>query len=69
MKWADHFGKSIEVTLNADGDDAVEGAAPAGTSVSGSDWKKRDRLREKEMLANAKYVKGLVRVYELCSLF
>jgi hypothetical protein len=54
VKWADHFGGSLE---EADMDDTPDTAAveSAGDgNVSWTDRKKRDRLREKELLAQAK---------------
>jgi hypothetical protein len=55
VKWSDHFGGNLS-TFRVMNDDAVESAdAPVEQpNVSWSDRKKRDRLREKELLAQAK---------------
>lgn len=59
VKWADHFGGKLESAHEIEGmgsdpgapiEDGGEGALP----VSWTDRKKRDRLREKELLAKAK---------------
>ena len=55
MKWADHFGGKIETAHDDEGDE-IETHQTADTNVSWSDRKKRDRLREKELLSKAKYV-------------
>mmetsp|Transcript_3862 Transcript_3862/g.5705 ORF Transcript_3862/g.5705 Transcript_3862/m.5705 type:complete len:830 (+) Transcript_3862:2315-4804(+) len=57
VKWADHFGGILERTREIEGKDGEQpmnndGDAP-GTG-SWADRKKRDRLREKELLARAK---------------
>ncbi len=54
VKWADHFGGSLTASqiLAPDGLDDV--AQAKETNVSWSDRRKRDRLREKELLAKAK---------------
>jgi hypothetical protein len=55
VKWADHFGGDLNSTRQIN-DDNADSAEPAGdqSNVSWSDRKKRDRLREKELLAKAK---------------
>ncbi|GKY99620.1 hypothetical protein MPSEU_000916100 [Mayamaea pseudoterrestris] len=60
VKWADHFGGNLSVAQTLETDDSVDGASGAGgleASSSWSDRKKRDRLREKELLASAKRAK------------
>jgi hypothetical protein len=56
VKWADHFGGNLSVAQALEADDSVDGASAAatGSDSSWSDRKKRDRLREKELLATAK---------------
>lgn len=57
VKWADHFGGTLSAAQEFDGGEEPSETAPVGdVSVSWSDRKKRDRLREKELLARAKYV-------------
>jgi hypothetical protein len=57
VKWVDHFGGDLSASKIIEGDDTqVEQEADSDPSVSWSDRKKRDRLREKELLAKAKYV-------------
>jgi hypothetical protein len=57
VKWVDHFGGDLTASKILEGDDSqVEQEADSDPSVSWSDRKKRDRLREKELLAKAKYV-------------
>lgn len=53
VKWADHFGGKISVAQVVEAED-IEKLAPSESSVSWSDRKKRDRMREKELLAKAK---------------
>jgi hypothetical protein len=55
VKWADHFGGSLDSARQIK-DDGIESSHVAGdqANVSWSDRKKRDRLREKELLAKAK---------------
>lgn len=66
VKWADHFGGKLSVAQDdIDGEettannetsanaDSTAATSTAG-SVSWSDRKKRDRLREKELLSKAK---------------
>jgi hypothetical protein len=53
VKWKDHFGGNLTKSrILEDGDAAID--AQDQTEVSWSDRKKRDRLREKELLAKAK---------------
>jgi hypothetical protein len=57
VKWKDHFGGNLsasKILENGEGMEAEEHADES--SVSWSDRRKRDRLREKELLAKAKYV-------------
>jgi hypothetical protein len=53
VKWADHFGGDLSVSKLVEGGD-VEADQAVDSSVSWSDRKKRDRLREKELLAKVK---------------
>lgn len=55
VKWSDHFGGSLAASRLIKGD-TVESSDASGeqSNVSWSDRKKRDRLREKELLAQAK---------------
>jgi hypothetical protein len=57
VKWSDHFGGNLSTSRLINGD-AVESEDAPGKhpNVSWSDRKKRDRLREKELLAQAKLV-------------
>ena len=52
VKWADHFGQPIKLEQTVEGE-FVEGNT-VDSSVSWTDRKKRDRMREKELLAKAK---------------
>lgn len=52
VKWADHFGESLSKATLVEGQEVSEEAHD--TSVSWSDRKKRDRMREKELLAKVK---------------
>ena len=56
VKWADHFGGNLTATRILDSTEAP--AAESGKAeeggVSWTDRKKRDRLKEKELLAKAK---------------
>jgi hypothetical protein len=56
VKWADHFGGALSIAQMVEGEETADGAQPGDPSVSWSDRKKRDRLREKDLLAKAKYV-------------
>lgn len=58
VKWVDHFGGEITATkiFTADGDDVEKPPEQSEKPASWSDRKKRDRLRERELLAKAKYV-------------
>lgn len=61
MKWADHFGGALSVSQD---DDTPEPSAKTNddtddATLSWSDRKKRDRIREKELLANVKKAKLL----------
>lgn len=54
VKWQDHFGGELTLSKTIEGDETkVEEPAPEG-DVSWSDRKKRDRLREKELLSKVK---------------
>jgi hypothetical protein len=53
VKWADHFGGKISVAQEVEGEE-VEKLASTEAPVSWTDRKKRDRMREKELLAKAK---------------
>jgi hypothetical protein len=57
VKWADHFGGQITVSQLMDGEVGEnEISASNDNSMSWNDRKKRDRLREKELLQKVKYV-------------
>lgn len=53
VKWADHFGGKIYTSQDDEGDEP-EPQHVTDPNVSWSDRKKRDRLREKELLSKAK---------------
>jgi hypothetical protein len=54
VKWQDHCGGELTLSKTIEGDETkVEEPAPEG-DVSWSDRKKRDRLREKELLSKVK---------------
>lgn len=53
VKWSDHFGGALTAAKIIDGDSTSE-EAHHENSVNWADRKKRDRLREKELLAKAK---------------
>jgi hypothetical protein len=53
VKWADHFGGKIYTSQDEEGDE-TETLLTTDSTVSWSDRKKRDRLREKELLSKAK---------------
>jgi hypothetical protein len=56
VKWSDHFGGNLSVAKTIESDEVQVGeeASTGEASVSWSDRKKRDRLREKELLAQVK---------------
>lgn len=55
VKWKDHFGGNLAVSKILEEADSAEPEEHAdASSVSWSDRRKRDRLREKELLAKAK---------------
>ena len=57
VKWADHFGGTLTAskTIEGEGEDLHnEEEATLDPSVSWTDRRRRDRLREKELLAQAK---------------
>lgn len=55
VKWSDHFGGKLTAAKIVEGDDSqIEEGHPVESSVSWSDRRRRDRLREKELLAKAK---------------
>jgi hypothetical protein len=56
VKWADHFGGQLSASQLIDGDGTSTAVGTVESSVSWSDRKKRDRLREKELLSKVKYV-------------
>jgi hypothetical protein len=58
VKWADHFGGDLSVSYVMEGDESLVGSSKgqSESSLSWSDRKKRDRLREKELLLSVKYV-------------
>lgn len=56
VKWEDHFGGDISKSVNIESGesaDAIQGSSTE-TTASWNDRKKRDRLREKELLEKAK---------------
>ena len=55
VKWADHFGDPLSVSKMIEGNSSQpsQEEAPDAT-VSWSDRRRRDRLREKELLAQVK---------------
>jgi hypothetical protein len=57
VKWSDHFGGNLTASRILEGDDLQpqpdEGVADE-SAVSWSDRRRRDRLREKELFAQAK---------------
>jgi RNA recognition motif-containing protein len=68
VKWADHFGGNLTAAkIIEDGEAEVE-ENEDDSSVSWSDRRKRDRLREKELLAKAKYVILLLSLYGIVTL-
>jgi hypothetical protein len=55
VKWKDHFGGNLTASKILEGTETAEVEQQGDeTSVSWSDRRKRDRLREKELLAKAK---------------
>ena len=59
VKWADHFGGGLSAARIMESSESAAAVADTETTVidshdSISDTKKRDRLREKELLANMK---------------
>jgi hypothetical protein len=56
VKWADHFGGNLTASRLLDSMDTpvAESAKGDEAAVSWTDRKKRDRLKEKELLAKAK---------------
>lgn len=55
VKWADHFGGALSVSKTVEGAELVD-TEQSGGPVSWSDRKKRDRIREKDLLAKARSV-------------
>ena len=56
LKWKDHFGGKLEVSKILEDAETETDENVDESSGSWSDRKKRDRLREKELIAKAKYV-------------
>jgi hypothetical protein len=54
VKWADHFGGALSISQLVEDGETAEGENPIDASVSWTDRKKRDRIREKDLLAKAK---------------
>jgi hypothetical protein len=54
VKWKDHFGGNLTASKILENGDSTVMDVPADANVSWSDRRKRDRLREKELLAKAK---------------
>mmetsp|Transcript_13655 Transcript_13655/g.31039 ORF Transcript_13655/g.31039 Transcript_13655/m.31039 type:complete len:703 (+) Transcript_13655:1410-3518(+) len=59
VKWADHFGENLESSRIIEGGSSTANEPSASNPVSWTDRKKRDRAREKELLASVKKVKLL----------
>eukprot|EP00980_Cylindrotheca_fusiformis_P004039 scaffold880_cov132-Cylindrotheca_fusiformis.AAC.35 len=60
VKWSDHFGGNLSASKIIDGENSGDAETEGeDATVSWSDRKKRDRLREKELLAKAKKSKLL----------
>lgn len=56
VKWSDHFGNPLTEFQLVEGREALAAGATSEVDVSWSDRKKRDRMREKELLLKVKYV-------------
>ena len=55
MKWHDHFGGDLTASHIIEGDEAnADDTTAEGDGVSWTDRRRRDRLREKELLAKVK---------------
>lgn len=54
VKWQDHFGGDLTAAKMIDEEGLQEEADSIDGSVSWSDRKRRDRIREKELLAKVK---------------
>jgi hypothetical protein len=54
VKWKDHFGGNLTASKILENGDSTVVETPSDANVSWSDRRKRDRLREKELLAKAK---------------
>lgn len=54
VKWSDHFGGDLAVAKVVEGSETAATDQKPMESVSWSDRRKRDRIREKELLAKAK---------------
>ena len=56
VKWQDHFGGDLSASRMIEGDDSKsdEPHTEGDASVSWSDRRRRDRLKEKELLAKVK---------------
>jgi hypothetical protein len=54
LKWKDHFGGKLEAAKIINDESLVDESTDDEASGSWSDRKKRDRLREKELIAKAK---------------
>ena len=59
LKWCDHFGGALEKSRVIEGEDTAASEPSTVSAVSWTDRKKRDRAREKELLASVKYVKRI----------
>lgn len=60
VKWSDHFGGTLTASQLIEGDDGEGAPVDDVAAVSWSDRKKRDRLREKELLSRVKCVFCLI---------
>ena len=56
VKWSDHFGGALESSRVIEGESVSASEPNVANAVSWTDRKKRDRAREKELLASVKYV-------------
>ncbi|KAL7570364.1 hypothetical protein ACA910_017203 [Epithemia clementina (nom. ined.)] len=59
VKWSDHFGGALETSRVIEGENVPASEPSTASSVSWTDRKKRDRAREKELLASVKKAKLL----------
>ena len=67
VKWADHFGGELQDARLIEGENVVVPESGASSSESWNDRKKRDREKEKKLLATMKYVQRKVCWHCTCS--